>query len=180
MDRDNKLPGLPGYVSIKEAAEMLGLSANRVYEFVAEGRLPAHRIADAIAIRLEDVKNFERGASGRKRRVIPRWRISSGKDTQYFTCISVQIQSGRENRLMQRLEQIKREEMHLFPGTIARNMGINGQQADHLSIILVWRDAVMHDEATREQALSAFRQDFADVLDWSNATYEHSRILMHT
>jgi len=35
------IPNLPGYVSIKEAADLLGVSDKRVYQYVRAGRLPA-------------------------------------------------------------------------------------------------------------------------------------------
>ncbi|MFL5692239.1 MAG: helix-turn-helix domain-containing protein, partial [Ktedonobacteraceae bacterium] len=38
------IPNLPGYVSIKEAADILGVSDKRVYQYVRAGRLHAQRI----------------------------------------------------------------------------------------------------------------------------------------
>ncbi len=45
-------PNLPGYVSIKEAAKMLGISDKRVYEYVDQGRLPSMWAANVIMIPL--------------------------------------------------------------------------------------------------------------------------------
>jgi helix-turn-helix protein len=44
-------PNLPGYVSIKEAAKILGISDKRVYEYVDAGRLPSMWAADVITNR---------------------------------------------------------------------------------------------------------------------------------
>jgi len=49
---------VPGYVSIKEAAEMLGLSPSRVYEYVEDGRLSSVRAAHVILIPIGDVENL--------------------------------------------------------------------------------------------------------------------------
>ena len=71
MDDSIDLPNIPGYVSIKEAASILGLSSRTVYEYVDEGRLPAKRAADVIMILLDDVRSFKRGTSGRPRKSVP-------------------------------------------------------------------------------------------------------------
>ena len=59
MSEENNRQNIPGYVSIKEAAKMLGISANRVYAYVEEGRLPSAKAAHVIMIPLEDVKKFK-------------------------------------------------------------------------------------------------------------------------
>jgi hypothetical protein len=38
----------------------------------------------------------------------------------------------------------------------------------------------MPDEAAREEALEAFREMFADVLDWQTARYHMKTVLLHT
>ena len=40
MDDSVNSPRIPGYASVKEAAEMLGLSPRTVYDYIEEGRLP--------------------------------------------------------------------------------------------------------------------------------------------
>src|SRR6266436_5790770 len=97
-------PSLPGYVSIKEAAKILGISDKRVYEYVDEGRLPSMWAADVIMIPLAEVKKFKRRSSGRPRKSIPTWRISSGDNAQYMTSIIVQVRSGQLDALLQKLE----------------------------------------------------------------------------
>ena len=94
---------LPGYVSIKEAARILGISDKRVYEYVDEGRLPSMWAADVIMIPLDDVKNFKRRSSGRPRKPIPAWRASSGDNTQFITSIFVQIRGSQISTLMKKL-----------------------------------------------------------------------------
>ncbi len=173
-------PNLPGYVSIKEAAKLLGVSDKRVYEYVDEGRLPSTWAADVIMIPLAEVKEFKRRSSGRPRKSIPSWHVSSGDNTQFVTSIAVQIRPGQQHALIQRLEEIRRSGQHTFPGTIGRFVIESESVPGQVEILLVWRNAVMPDEIEREQALAAFRQTMLDVLDWTSAKYNHGKMLMHT
>ena len=77
--------------------KILGISDKRVYEYVDEGRLPSMWAADVIMIHLNEVKNFKRKTSGRPRKSIPTWRISSGDNTQFMTSIAVQIRPGQQD-----------------------------------------------------------------------------------
>jgi excisionase family DNA binding protein len=178
MDED--IPPLPGYVSIKEAAKMLGISERRVYLYIETKRLPAVRAADILLIRQEDVKNFRRKFVGRPRRITPPWRTSSEENTQYMTSILVPLRAGQENRLALRLEEMRQAGQHIFPGTIARYIAGSEAHPSQIEIVLIWRRTVMPDQASREQALEGFRQALADVLDWDKAQYKHGRIFMHT
>src|SRR2546428_7500330 len=94
MDED--IPPLPGYVSIKEAAKILGISERRVYLYIETKRLPAVRAADVLLIPVEEVKNFRRKFVGRPRKNTPPWRISSDENTQFMTSIVARIIGGRE------------------------------------------------------------------------------------
>ena len=180
MDNEPDIPNIQGYVSIKEAAKILGLSTKRVYEYVMEGRLSAVRAVNALMIPKEEVLDFKPKASGRERKVTPLWRFSSGNNTQFMTSITVQIKPGQEKTLNKHLEDVKKSGHYLFPGTIARYLGRSEISPDRVTIILIWRGTVMPDEATREQELAALRQIFDDVLDWQTAQYDSSEILMHT
>src|SRR5258708_34802782 len=108
MDNNVDLPNMPEYVSIKEAAELLGLSANRVYEFVMEGRLSGVRAADVIMIPLDEVKQFKRGSTGRRRKKQPKCRISSTLDVLLTTCICVSMYNGKQHIVHRKLPQITR------------------------------------------------------------------------
>jgi hypothetical protein len=170
---------MPGYVSVKEAAQILNISDKRVHFYIGVGRLPAVWAADVLMIKLEDVENFKRRSSGRARKFNPIWRFSTEENTQYMTTILVQMRAGKEQALQERLREIKSSGEHLFPGTIARYIS-SGRVAGRILIVLVWRGAIMPDEQTREKELAAFREALADVLDWDTAQYDHGAILMHT
>jgi excisionase family DNA binding protein len=180
MRNDIDQPGVPGYISIKEAAGMLGLSPSRVYEYVEDGRLSSVRAAHVILIPLEEIKNFKPKLSGRPRRSISRWRISPEENTLLSTTIVVQMRTKQMAVLMKRLEEMKQGEGSLFPGTVARFIIKSETFPGQIEISLVWRRSVAPSEEMREQALEEFRQALADVLDWSTAQYNHGQVLMHT
>ena len=71
MNDSVNFPPIPGYVSVKEAAEMLGLSPRTVYDYIEEGRLHGARFADVIAISTEEIRKFKREPSGRPRLQVP-------------------------------------------------------------------------------------------------------------
>ena len=173
-------PNLPGYVSIKDAANILGISDKRVYEYVDTGRLPSMWAADVIMIPLKDVQDFKTRSSGRPRKSVPTWRISAADNTQFLASIAVQIRDGQQDALLRKLEEVRQEGKHLFPGTVARFIVESETIPAQIEISLVWRQAVMPSRAERERALEAFRRELADVLDWDTARYTNGRVLMHT
>lgn len=173
-------PSLPGYVSIKEAAKILGISDKRVYEYVDEGRLPSMWAADVIMIPLKEVQSFKRRSSGRPRKSIPAWRISSGDNTQFITSVTVQMRTGQRQALVEKLEEIRQNSRHVFPGTVIRLVVESETIPDQVEISLIWRQAVIPGIAEREQALEDLRQELANVLDWDTARYNNGKVLMHT
>jgi excisionase family DNA binding protein len=173
-------PNLPDYVSIKEAAKMLGISDKRVYEYVDAGRLKSMWAADVIMIPIEDVKQFQRRSSGRPRKNVPIWRSSSGDNTQFTTTITVQVLPGQQDMLLQRLDTIRQKSQYTFPGTVARFVIESQTIPDQIEIALIWRRTIMPNTTELEDALEAFRQALADVLDWQTAQYNNGKVLIHT
>ncbi len=180
MHVNDSQASVPGYVSIKEAAEMLGLSPSRVYEYVEDGRLSSVRAAHVILIPLEEVKNFKPNIAGRPRKSVLRWRISPENNTLRSTSITVQIRADHQAELMNKLEEIRRGNGHLFPGTVARFVIRSETFPDQVEISLIWRSTAMLDEMGRKKALADFQQTLADVLDWDTAQYNEGTVLLHT
>src|SRR5438105_15681295 len=120
MNESLPLPDLPGYVSLKQAAKMLGLSVSRVYQYVDEERLPAVRAGHTIMLLQEAVEQFKPDVPGRKRRSSPSWRKLKVGGPLLTTLIEVQVRAGQEVLLEERLREIEEEERHVFAGTVAR------------------------------------------------------------
>ena len=180
MENYNNIPEMPGYVSVKQAAEMLDVSDTRIYFFIEQKRLHAVWAANAFIIPLEEVQNFKRSNVGRPRKNTPAWRISTDENTQYMTLIFVQLRPGQLDAFVQKLEEMRKRGLHSFPGTVARYIVGDNQKSERVIITFVWRGTVMPDEATREEHLPAFREALCDVLDWEAAEYHQGRAFMHT
>ncbi len=165
---------------MKEAAKMLGLSARTIYDYVEEGRLPGARMADVIAISVEDLLKFKRDPSGRPRTHTPLWRISSGENDQFMTLVLVQERTGQHDVLIRKLEMVRKRKQHLFPGTVMRYVVEGGASPRQIILVFAWRGTVMPDRPDREKALEEFRRAFSDVLDWSTAQHIDGQVLMHT
>src|SRR6266436_8372454 len=99
MQNDNNQPGVPGYLSIKEAAEKLGLSPSRIYEYVEDGRLSSVRAAHVILIPADDIQKFIPTIAGRPRKSIPHWRISPENNRLIATVIRVQMKPDCQEAL---------------------------------------------------------------------------------
>src|SRR5713101_5399511 len=174
------LPTMPEYVSIKEAAKMLGVSDKRVYAYIEDGRLPAVRAAHVIMIPIEEVKKFQPKISGRPRKNTPAWRTSPEDNKLLTTSISVPVRAHQQKNLRRKLEELKQAGEHIFPGTVARYLIESKTHSGEMEIFLIWRSTMMPDEAALEEALNAFRQALADVLDWDSAHYDQGEALLHT
>lgn len=171
---------IPDYVSIKEAAKILGISDKRVYEYVDEGRLPGMWAADVIMIPLQAVKEFKRKSSGRPRKNVPVWRVSSGDNLQFMTSVFVQIREGMEDAFLQKLEEIRQSGQHNFPGTVARFIVESETTPGQVEISLIWRSTVMPNQMQQRQFLQAFQDALGDVLDWNSSHIHYGKVLMHT
>src|SRR6266480_78309 len=174
------LPTIPEYVSIKEAAKMLGVSDKRVYAYIEDGRLPGVRAAHVIMIPIEEVKKFKPKISGRPRKNTPAWRTSPEDNKLLTTSIFVSVPADQRERLQRRLEELRQEGEHVFPGTIARYIIWSKTHPGTLEILLIWRSTTMSEESERAEALDQFQRALADVLDWKGARYDQGQILLHT
>ncbi|HEY0754139.1 MAG TPA: helix-turn-helix domain-containing protein [Ktedonobacteraceae bacterium] len=73
-DRAVALEDVSGYLSIKEAARIIGVSERSIYGYLQAGKLPGEYIGTMMMVRAEQVYAYERTAPGRKRTRTPRWR----------------------------------------------------------------------------------------------------------
>jgi excisionase family DNA binding protein len=174
------LPNIPEYVTIKDAAKLLGVSDKRVYAYIEDGRLPAVRAAHVIMIPLEEVNRFKPKIIGRPRKNTPMWRTSPDDNMLLTISIFVNIWADQQERFKQILDAIKQSGEHIFPGTVARYILSSQTHPERVEILLIWRRTAMPDEVVREQALNEFRRELANVVDWNSAHYDHGEVLIHT
>jgi excisionase family DNA binding protein len=175
----NNFPDVPGYVSIKQAAEMLGITDKRVYRYIEEGRLQAYKSGGVFMLSVEAVKQFKLNPPGRVRTQPPPWRVYNKRSKLVCSEIVVKVRKGQQTRLLDKLRAIQDENHHTFAGTMQRYIKWDAPLAS-IRISLYWKDTEMPDEATRQQNLADFQAELADVLDWDTAQYYTGEVLIHT
>jgi excisionase family DNA binding protein len=179
MKDEFSLPQVPGYVDIKEAAKTLGVAESSIYRYIQAGRLPAYQAGRNIMIEAEALNQFKPANTGRPRTNVPIWRITPDESALIQTSITVQVREGKQKTFQQKLEEIRNKKEHLFPGTVARYITASNKRPGIIEITFIWRNSVMPDEATRQEALKAFQDALADVVDWTTARYDNGTVFMH-
>jgi len=171
----------PEYLSVREAARLMGVSERSIYGYIETQRLSGSRIGNLIVVRADEVQRFGcmRKAPGRKRLTTPRWHVPPRQNSLFLTTITVRVWPGQDALLDERLAQMRREDQHRLSGTVARYIGRNQQDPDEIEMLLIWRNALMPPEQEREAALTALAASLADVLDWETAAYKHGQVLLH-
>lgn len=173
------LARVPGYLSVKEAAQLIGVSERTIYGYVEAGKLPAARIGNMTVVEVESVRGYRRRAPGRLRTRIPPWHMPPEHNLQYLTIITAQLRPGQGERLVEKLLEIRTAGKHLLPGTAARYIVRSQGCPDEVQIVLVWRSAIMPPDEERESALAALRADLAEIVAWETALYKESQVVMH-
>ncbi len=180
MTEEETSTELKGYISISEAANRLGVHAKRVHEYIAQGRLKTLTAANMTVVSEKSVLNFERKASGRPRTKPALWHESASHTPFIITVITVQLRSKHQRKLVEKLREMKKKQEHLFPGTMERYISAIDESSGIIEIEMVWKKSGLSDKAEYERQLEAFRETFADVLDWSTAHYKTKTVLLHT
>jgi hypothetical protein len=181
MTENQNISEIPGYISIAEAASRLHVSAARVHTYIEQGRLDTLKVASMIFVLAESVENFKvKTISGRPRKNTPVWRESPNDATFIISVVRVQILAGQQRKLMEALRSMRQEKQHLFPGTVARYIAEDDTAPGTIEIQLIWKQGDMPANDTYRKELEAFKQLFADVLNWETAQYSTKNVLLHT
>src|SRR5215813_13268971 len=91
-------PDVPGYISIKQAAQLLGITDKRVYRYIDIERLPAYKSSGVFFLAEEDVKNFKLNPPGRTRTRPPVWKIHNARSRVLATDIYVQVRLDQQGK----------------------------------------------------------------------------------
>jgi excisionase family DNA binding protein len=175
-----ELPEVPDYISTDQAAHILGISKQRVYQYIEEQRLPAFRAGNVILLRKEAVQQFKPNITGRPRKKEPAWRVYRGGSTVLGTDIQVRIRPGKQDQLVEKLKAIYKGQRHTFPGTIQRYIFKDNVSPAVISILLIWKDTEMPEKEAREKILAAFQAELADELDWETAQITTKEGIIYT
>jgi excisionase family DNA binding protein len=176
----NEFPDVPGYVSIKQAAQMLGITDKRVYRYIDLGRLPAYKSGGVFLLAEEDVRQFKLNPPGRTRTTPPPWRVYNTRSKVLVTEFQVPVRAGERERLVEKLSEIQKANRHTFPGTIARYVIKGDPELSSLHFILIWKDTDMPDDLSRERGFKALKDELSDMLEWDRAEYHTDEALLHT
>jgi hypothetical protein len=180
MTEEKEYLRFPGYVSVKEAAEILGLKENRVWYYIRLKRLPARRIDGRSMIPEQSLKEFHVKPRGRLRTDPPHWREYRGGAHVLGLQIELQVDPARRENLQDRLEHILKEQLHLFPGTMQRY--VFGVRTDPriILVMLIWKDTELISEDALESDLAEFKAEFGDLFNWDTARYLPVDAMLHT
>ncbi|HLZ56842.1 MAG TPA: helix-turn-helix domain-containing protein [Ktedonosporobacter sp.] len=180
MKADEDSHDVPGYVTPLQAAEMIGVTDQRVYDYIQEGRLKYKRISRTYLISIESVEQFKRQPVGRARKQPPPWRVYRSAITLQSTSMQVQIRAGQEAAFKKKLQGLREKQEHLLTGSMQRYIQQDERDPSTIQIWLVWKDNELPDEQTRERELAAFKAAFADVLDWETERESSLKGLLYT
>ncbi|HEY0753544.1 MAG TPA: helix-turn-helix domain-containing protein [Ktedonobacteraceae bacterium] len=170
---------LPVYLSVREAARVLGVSERSVYGYIETGKLPGARLGNVIVVTADAVYTYQRRAPGRVRTTTPPWRRPPLQNLEYLTTITVRVYPGQDEMLERKLHDIHSTNKHRLPGTAARYIVRNEHDPEEIDIILIWRSVVMPPAEMREASLTSLYSDLAEVLDWGTASLKEGRVLLH-
>ncbi|QBD78681.1 DNA-binding protein [Ktedonosporobacter rubrisoli] len=177
---DWEIPEMPGFISTQQAANILGVTQQRIHQYITEQRLEAYRAGSIILVSEQSVREFKPHLTGRPRKRKVSWRVYRGESLVLATEIEVRVRPGQQTRLAEKLQSIRQAERHIFTGSIARYILEDSATSDLVSIWLVWKDSELPEPAQQERELAAFRAELDDVLDWQTARYQHKKGLLYT
>ena len=167
------------FLSVRDAAKIMGVSTRSVYGYIETGKLLGIRIGASIAVHAEAVRNYQRPVAGRPRTRTPIWRVPVIMNLQYLTIINVRVREGQSEKLEERLKEIRVSRKHHIPGTVARYIVRDKLNPEEVQIVLVWRKLVMPPDDEREAAIAALCADLADILDWETVSSREGQVLMN-
>lgn len=179
---DEELEALPlsAFMQVDEAAQMLGYKRNYIYTLIRQKRLRGMKKNGVFLILRADVEGFEPNPRGRARTKDLPWRVY--QDARLVnTAIDVQVREGKYQRFLEKLQAIQdADELHVFPGSIARYVlqGDEGQNRAHISFF--WKSTEMPEEKDFQANLEAFKAELADVVDWDTAQTRTREALLYT
>lgn len=156
MISDKEYLRIPGHVPVKEAAEMLGISEDRVLQHIKAKRIPGRKVFGRYMIPQESVEQFKQNPPGRSRTKAPLWRVYNIRSKLLSLDIEVQVLPDQERRLLEKLRAIQEGNRHIFPGTLARYIFKESASFSTVSIWLIWKDTLLI--RVREKLFAEFRR----------------------
>ncbi|HXZ05001.1 MAG TPA: helix-turn-helix domain-containing protein [Ktedonobacteraceae bacterium] len=180
MEKESETSNTRDFVTTSEAAEALGVSYYTVYEYIKEKRLVADMVGGIYMIPRKAVQEFKAKPTGRVRTHPPLWRKYRAGAKVRGMDIRVRVHTGRQERLIEKLEAIHEAQRYLFPGTMQRYVFEEDSEPHYIVISLIWKDTEMPDESVIQQELKPLQAELADALDWNTAQFTTRQAIIHT
>ncbi len=167
------------YISVREAARILGLSERSVYGYAARGKLTKKWIDERIMLIESEVLAFDRTDPGRPRTLAPCWHLPPEKNPLSLTTIVVRTLPECDELLENNLAEFRAQGKHHLAGTSVRLIGRNRYDPHEVHIILLWRGAALPADEQRETELAALTADLSGACDWTTAAMTEVHMLLH-
>ncbi len=168
------------HVSVKEAAEILGISTKRIYMYIYMQRLPGIRVGSTYMLPREAVEQLKISRVRHSARGGASWSGYRHRNILSATQIQVQVRPGQQEQLRRILLMMREADLHALSGTVERYILEGDAALNTLIILMIWKVIEMPDETTRARELDALKLELADVVDWETAVEKSNRILIHT
>ncbi|SRR5579875_417598 len=171
--------GFQDIVSVKVAAEMLGISTKEVQRYIHNGRLKGRKLEREYMVSKESVLKFQHQKPGRPRGKVPEW--SRYRDSKLLiTEIHATVPAGRLEQFREKIEAILSEQSHTFARSIARYIVEDRADQHNITIWLLWKDTELPSEEQRRRDLDAFKAEMRGVLTWEPEDISEKEGLIYT
>jgi excisionase family DNA binding protein len=170
---------LSDYVTVKQAAEMLGITDKRLYKYIENRELEASKPGRDYLIKKEDVLKLPLKSAGRPREKVPRW--NRYRDSKLLiTEIHATVPADRLEQFREKIEAIRSKQRHTFARSIARYIVEDRANQHNITIWLLWKDTELPGEEQRRRDLDAFKAEMRDVLTWEPEDISEKEGLIYT
>jgi hypothetical protein len=171
--------GFENIVSVKVAAEMLGMSTKEVHRYIRIGRLEGRKLDRDYMVLKDSVLNFQHKKPGRPRGKVPEW--NRYRDSRLFiTEIHATVPAERLEQFEEKIEAIRSEQQHTFARSIARYIVEDRADPHNITIWLLWKDTELPGEEQRRRDLDAFQAEMRGLLEWRPEDISEKEGLIYT
>lgn len=171
------LPQNKDFVSVREAAQLLGSSERYIYSSLRSGKSAGEKIGQTIVIRRKALTRYQHPAARQQHARSPMWRTPAIGNPEDVLRIEVRLHPGKASLLEAKLKEIQKERKHLTPGCIASYFSRLVNEPEEIHILLVWQQQLMPSTEELHILLENLR---ADLCDWENATHFRGQVILNT
>ncbi len=173
------LEPLPGYLSVAEAADRLGVSGRSIYDYIEKGQLPAWKVGTSVAVAEEAVRQFRRQPAGRMRYSVPPWHAPATGNAMEVTTIRFRVRPEQHARLDALVQEMHQKNQHAIRGTVIRSIARDTHDASAIEIMLIWRSRGAPPAEVYEAAVAALLAAFAEVMESDSVQRTQACVLIH-